>query len=41
MFPNIYMTYPIVAILIMGLFSFCIKLFMAVSGKEFWQKNRL
>ena len=34
MFPDVSMMYPIVAVSIMGLFSFRIKLFMAVSAKR-------
>ena len=38
-FPNISMIYPIVLTLIMGIYShwygICIKVFMALSGKEF------
>ena len=41
MFPNVSMTYPIVVILIMGLYScshgVCFKVFIAISGKEVCQ----
>ena len=44
MFPNVSMMYPIATISIMGLYShshgLCIKVFMAISGKEFHLFNK-
>ena len=44
MFPIVYMMYPIATILIMGLYShscgICIKVFMAINGKEFHLFNK-